>query len=55
MLADISEYFEDEIDGRLTVLTSVIEPVILICMGLFIGTIVITMYLPIFKLAGAAG
>lgn len=55
MLADISEYFEDEIDGRLTVLTSLIEPVILICMGLFIGTIVITMYLPVFKLAGAAG
>ncbi len=51
MLGDISEYFEEEVEGRITLLTTAIEPLIMLFMGLVIGTIVITMYLPIFKLA----
>jgi len=53
MLMEISEYLEDQIEARLHILTTSIEPVIMIFMGLIIGAIVITMYLPIFKLAGA--
>jgi type IV pilus assembly protein PilC len=55
MLVDISEYFEDEIDQQLHLLTTAIEPVIMIVMGAVIGGIIVTMYLPIFKIAGAMG
>ncbi|MBU5637742.1 type II secretion system F family protein [Geomonas sp. Red69] len=51
MLGDISDYFEDEIERSLQVLTTAIEPAIMIVMGVVIGTIIITMYLPIFKIA----
>lgn len=55
MLTDISEYFEAEIDTRLHLLTTAIEPAIMIFMGLVVGIIIITMYLPIFKIAGTVG
>ncbi len=55
MLVDISEFFEQEVDAKLTVLTTAIEPAIMIIMGLVIGTIVVTMYLPIFKMGSTIG
>ena len=55
MLADISDYFEDEIERNLQVLTTAIEPAIMIVMGVVIGVIIITMYLPIFKIANTVG
>jgi type IV pilus assembly protein PilC len=55
MLGEISEYFEEEIDMKLQVMTTAIEPAIMIVMGLVIGAIIITMYLPIFKIAGTVG
>jgi type IV pilus assembly protein PilC len=55
MLVDISEYFEQEVDAKLTVLTTAIEPAIMIIMGVVIGGIVITMYLPIFKMGSTIG
>ncbi|MEI8356143.1 MAG: type II secretion system F family protein, partial [Deltaproteobacteria bacterium] len=55
MLADISDYFEEEVEGRVTLLTTAIEPLIMLFMGLVIGAIVITMYLPIFRIASTVG
>lgn len=55
MLADISEFFEEDIENRLGVLATAIEPAIMVVMGLVIGVIIITMYLPVFKLAGTVG
>ncbi len=55
MLADISEYFEEEIDRQLHILTTAIEPAILVVTGLIIGVIIITLYLPIFKIGTAFG
>ncbi len=55
MLGDISEYFEEEIEKNLHILTTAIEPAIMLVMGLVIGVIIITMYLPIFKIAGTVG
>jgi type IV pilus assembly protein PilC len=55
MLGEISDYFEEEIDRNLHVLTTVIEPAIMIVMGLIIGVIIITMYLPIFRIAATVG
>lgn len=51
MLGDISDYFEDEIERDLHVLTTAIEPAIMVVMGVVIGAIIVTMYLPIFKIA----
>lgn len=55
MLVDISEYFEQEVDAKLTILTTSIEPAIMLSMGIIIGIIVLTMYLPIFKLGSTIG
>jgi type IV pilus assembly protein PilC len=52
MLCDISDYFEEEIDQSLHILTTAIEPAIMVFMGVVIGAIIVTMYLPIFKIAG---
>jgi type IV pilus assembly protein PilC len=55
MLGDISDYFEEEIERNLQVLTTAIEPAIMIAMGVVIGVIIIAMYLPIFKIANTVG
>jgi type IV pilus assembly protein PilC len=55
MLEGISDYFEEELDQRLHLLSTAIEPAIMILMGLVIGTIIVTMYLPVFKIAGTVG
>jgi type IV pilus assembly protein PilC len=55
MLTDVSEYFEEEIEARLHVLTTAVEPAIMVIMGIIIGVIILTMYLPIFRIAGTVG
>lgn len=55
MLESISDYFEEELDQRLLLLSTAIEPAIMIVMGVVIGAIIVTMYLPIFKIAGTVG
>ncbi|MBW2451856.1 MAG: type II secretion system F family protein [Deltaproteobacteria bacterium] len=52
MLSDIAEYYEREVERRLDRLTTMIEPVMMLTMGLLIGAIVVAMYIPIFQLAG---
>jgi type IV pilus assembly protein PilC len=52
MLADVSEYYESEVERRLDRLTTVVEPLMMMTMGLLIGGIVVAMYIPIFQLAG---
>ena len=55
MLGEISDYIEEEIDKNLHLLTTAIEPAIMIIMGFVIGVIIITMYLPIFKIGSTVG
>jgi len=55
MLEGISDYFEEELDQRLHLLSTAIEPAIMVIMGVVIGTIIVTMYLPVFKIAGTVG
>ena len=57
MLNSVAEFYEEEVNLRLTTLVAVIEPVILIFMGLFVAFILISLYLPIFSfsLSGAQG
>ena len=50
MLSKIADFYEDEVDSSIAALTSIIEPLLMICVGAMVGTIVISMYLPMFKL-----
>lgn len=52
MLRDVAEFYEGDLDVRLSQLTTWIEPILLLVMGLLVGGIVIIMYLPIFQMAG---
>jgi len=52
MLHDVAEFYEGDLDVRLTQLTTWIEPVLLLVMGILVGGIVIVMYLPVFQMAG---
>ena len=52
MLRDVAEFYEGDLDLRLTQLTTWIEPVLLLIMGILVGGIVIVMYLPVFQMAG---
>ena len=52
VLLDAADFYDDEVDVKLTVISSTIEPALMIIMGLLIGFIVLAMYMPIFQLAG---
>lgn len=51
MLSKISEFYENEVDTAVAALTSLIEPIIIAVLGLIIGSIVIALFLPIFKIS----
>jgi type IV pilus assembly protein PilC len=50
MLGKVADFYEDEVDTSIQSLTSIIEPLLMICVGAMVGTIVISMYLPMFKM-----
>jgi type IV pilus assembly protein PilC len=50
MLGKIADFYEEEVDASISALTSIIEPIMIIMVGAVIGTIIISMYLPMFKL-----
>ena len=52
MLRDVAELYEGDLDQRLSQLTTWIEPVLLLIMGVVVGAIVIIMYLPVFQMTG---
>ena len=55
VLDDIADFYETEVDTKLSILTSSIEPALMVIMGLLIGFIVLAMYMPIFQMAGTIG
>jgi type IV pilus assembly protein PilC len=50
MLGKIADFYEDEVDSSIATLTSVIEPLMMIGVGMVVGVIIISMYMPMFKL-----
>ena len=50
MLGKAAEFYESEVDEMVAGLSSLMEPFIIVILGVLIGGIVISMYLPIFKL-----
>lgn len=53
MLEKIADFYDEEVDQAVENLTSLIEPFMLVFLGVTIGGLVVAMYLPIFKMAGA--
>ena len=49
MLTKIADFYEDEVSAAIKALTSILEPVMIILIGSIVGFIVISMYLPLFK------
>jgi type IV pilus assembly protein PilC len=55
MLTSVAEFFEEDVQTRLSAALSLIEPIILIVMGIVVAFVLISLYLPIFSLGAAAG
>ncbi|MDQ4030711.1 MAG: type II secretion system F family protein, partial [Actinomycetota bacterium] len=55
MLAKIADFYEDEVDASIQSLTSIIEPIMMLLVGLMVGVIIIAMYLPMFKMLSLIG
>ncbi|MCG8592201.1 MAG: type II secretion system F family protein [Proteobacteria bacterium] len=55
MLSKIADFYDDEVDAAVGALTAMLEPMMMVFLGGSIGTILIAMYLPIFKIAEAVG
>jgi type IV pilus assembly protein PilC len=51
MLSKIAEFYDEEVDAAVDGLTALLEPVMMVFLGGSIGSILIAMYLPIFKIA----
>jgi type IV pilus assembly protein PilC len=50
MLEDVADFYDQEVENRLTAITTMIEPVLMLTMGLVMAVIVIALYLPIFEM-----
>jgi len=53
MLVKIADFYDDEVDQAVENLTAMIEPFMMVFLGTVIGGLVVAMYLPVFKMAGA--
>ena len=55
MLTKIADFYDDEVDEAVGAMTAMMEPLLMVFLGTTVGGLVVAMYLPIFKLAGAVG
>lgn len=55
MLGKIATFYEEEVDAAVDALTSVLEPIMIVVMGILIGGILIAMYLPMFDMINLVG
>ena len=55
MLKAVADLYDEEIALNITRMTTLMEPLLMLVMGVLVGAIVLTMYLPIFYMGGAAG
>ena len=55
MLSKVADFYEQEVDDAVATLSSLMEPIIMVFLGVLIGGLVIAMYLPIFKLGSVVG
>jgi type IV pilus assembly protein PilC len=50
MLTKVADFYEDEVDASIQALTSIVEPLMMVGVGMLVGVIIISMYLPMFKM-----
>jgi type IV pilus assembly protein PilC len=55
MLNKIADFYEEDVDNMVTNLTAMMEPMIMVFLGVVLGGLIVAMYLPIFKLGQAVG
>jgi type IV pilus assembly protein PilC len=55
MLEKIADFYDEEVDQAVENLTAMIEPMMIVFLGVVVGGLIVSMYLPIFKMAGAVG
>jgi type IV pilus assembly protein PilC len=55
MLGKIADFYEDEVDASIQSLTSIVEPIMMLLVGLMVGVIIIAMYLPMFRMLSLIG
>ncbi|MGR9037093.1 MAG: type II secretion system F family protein [Gammaproteobacteria bacterium] len=55
MLAKVADFYEEEVDNLIDNLSSLMEPFILVILGILVGGLIVAMYLPIFKMGAAIG
>lgn len=55
MLQKIADFYEDEVDNAVGAMKSLIEPIMILVLGVIVGGLVIAMYLPIFKMGSVMG
>lgn len=53
MLSKVADYYDEEVDNAVTNLTQMLEPVLIVFLGIVVGTLVVAMYLPIFNIGKA--
>ncbi len=51
MLSSVAEFYEEDVNTKMTAALSLIEPLIMVFMGIFVAFVLIALYLPIFSLA----
>lgn len=55
MLAKVADFYEEEVDNLVDNLSSLMEPIIMVILGILVGGLIVAMYLPIFKMGSAVG
>jgi type IV pilus assembly protein PilC len=55
MCTKIAEFYEDEVDAKVTALTSILEPLMILIVGAVVAAVLIPMYLPIFQMGDIVG
>jgi type IV pilus assembly protein PilC len=55
MLGKVADFYEEEVDNLVDNLSSLMEPIIMVVLGILVGGLIVAMYLPIFKLGAAVG
>jgi type IV pilus assembly protein PilC len=55
MLAKVADFYEEEVDNLIDNLSSLMEPLIMVILGILVGGLIVAMYLPIFKMGAAVG
>lgn len=55
MLNKVADFYEDEVDTTITNLTSLLEPALMVFLGIVLGGLIVAMYLPIFQLGSVVG